>query len=64
VWRSSGSAEFLHLTPEAFKFPGSYLDRWARIGNSVPPLFMKAIADYIRRNVLQAEAASKGFTAA
>lgn len=30
--------------PEAFQFPGSYRDRWARVGNSVPPLFMKAIA--------------------
>jgi DNA (cytosine-5)-methyltransferase 1 len=35
--------------PEEFQFIGSYRARWARIGNSVPPLFMKAIAENIRR---------------
>jgi DNA (cytosine-5)-methyltransferase 1 len=30
--------------PEEFKMHGSYRDRWARVGNSVPPLFMMAIA--------------------
>jgi site-specific DNA-cytosine methylase len=39
--------------PEEFQFVGSYSDRWARVGNSVPPLFMKAIAEHIRRNLLQ-----------
>jgi len=38
--------------PERFQMHGSYRDKWARIGNSVPPLFMKAISEYIRRNVL------------
>ena len=37
--------------PEEFQFEGSYSTRWARIGNSVPPLFMKAIAEHIRRGV-------------
>ena len=37
-------------------FPNSYAwgkDAWARIGNSVPPLFMRAIARHIRRNILE-----------
>jgi site-specific DNA-cytosine methylase len=38
--------------PEEFQFVGSYSDRWAGVGNSVPPLFMKAIAEHIRRNLL------------
>jgi DNA (cytosine-5)-methyltransferase 1 len=37
--------------PEEFQFVGSYRDRWARIGNSVPPLFMKALAENISRYV-------------
>lgn len=38
--------------PEGFRFAGSYREKWARIGNSVPPLLVKAIADRIRQ-VLQ-----------
>jgi site-specific DNA-cytosine methylase len=34
--------------PEEFQLAGSYRARWARIGNGVPPLLMKAIADHIR----------------
>jgi site-specific DNA-cytosine methylase len=33
--------------PEEFRFTGSYRERWARNGNSVPPLLMKAIAESI-----------------
>lgn len=33
--------------PEGFQIQGNYRDKWARVGNSVPPLFMKAIAEYI-----------------
>ena len=33
--------------PEEFQFAGSYREKWARIGNSVPPLFMKAISEYL-----------------
>jgi hypothetical protein len=29
----------------------NYRTKWARIGDSVPPLFMKAIAEKIRRNL-------------
>ena len=50
--------------PEAFQFPGSYRDRWARIGNSVPPLFMRAIAEHLRRNALRADTPSRGATVA
>jgi len=39
--------------PESFMLEGSFIDKWARIGNSVPPLFMKAIAELIRRDVLE-----------
>lgn len=35
--------------PEQFQIRGSYEEKWARIGNSVPPLFMKAIAEHIQR---------------
>jgi site-specific DNA-cytosine methylase len=42
-------AKALASYPKAFEFRGSYNARWARIGNSVPPLFMKAIAGHIRR---------------
>ena len=38
--------------PAAFHMEGSYNERWARIGNSVPPVFMKALAEFIRRKVL------------
>ena len=34
--------------PEEFELVGSYRAKWARIGNSVPPLLMKAIAERIR----------------
>jgi len=46
-------AEIKALAPfsEQFQMRGSYKDKWARIGNSVPPLFMKALAENIRRNV-------------
>ena len=38
--------------PDAFRLTGTYYERWARIGNSVPPLFMRAIALHIRRHIL------------
>jgi site-specific DNA-cytosine methylase len=37
--------------PETFRIHGSYSEKWARIGNSVPPLFMRAIAEHIRFNL-------------
>ena len=36
----------------AFRLIGSVGDQWSRIGNSVPPLFMRAIALHIRHEIL------------
>lgn len=41
--------------PERFQFVGSNRDKWARIGNSVPPLLMRAIAERIRPTMLLAD---------
>jgi len=38
--------------PLSYKFDGNGREYWGRIGNSVPPLFMEAIARHIRINIL------------
>lgn len=38
--------------PAAFQFHGSYAEVKSRIGNSVPPLFMRAVAQHIRIAIL------------
>lgn len=38
--------------PDEFVLEGSYGARWARIGNSVPPPMMKAIALHVRKTIL------------
>jgi site-specific DNA-cytosine methylase len=38
--------------PAAFRLEGSFHKKWARVGNSVPPLFMRAIASHIRAHIL------------
>ena len=38
--------------PDDFKLIGKFKDKWARIGNSVPPLLMKAIAEHIKEKLL------------
>jgi len=38
--------------PDDFHVPGSYTDHWKRLGNSVPPLFMRAIALHVRDTIL------------
>lgn len=38
--------------PDAMEMVGDFKDKWARIGNSVPPLFMRAIARHLRERVL------------
>ena len=48
-------AKALASYPKAFEIRGGYNARWARIGNSVPPLFMRSIALHIRREVLNRE---------
>lgn len=38
--------------PDDFVFSNDYFEQWAQIGNSVPPLFMYAIANHIRNTIL------------
>lgn len=38
--------------PDAFQFVGKIGEAWDRIGNSVPPMFMKNIAEHIYTNIL------------
>ncbi|MGC4192904.1 MAG: DNA cytosine methyltransferase [Thermomicrobiales bacterium] len=38
--------------PPAFRFTGTYQEQWGRIGNSVPPFFMQAIASHLRTAIL------------
>ena len=49
---SIGEAKRLASFPDSFRMQGTFIQRWARIGNSVPPLFMRAIAGHIRREIL------------
>lgn len=46
-------AKRLASFPDDFIFLGSYREQWARIGNSVPPNLMKAIAEHIRKEILR-----------
>jgi DNA (cytosine-5)-methyltransferase 1 len=46
-------AKRLASYPDEFKFTGKYEDQWARIGNSVPPNFMKAIAEHVKNGILE-----------
>ena len=39
--------------PDDFKFKGSFTNQWMRIGNSVPPNLMRAIAEHIKVNILE-----------
>lgn len=39
--------------PDKYKFIGGYKNALMRIGNSVPPLFMRAIAIHIKKEILQ-----------
>lgn len=38
--------------PDDFILEGSFTERWARLGNSVPPMLMYAIARHIRQKIL------------
>lgn len=37
--------------PDDFQLTGSYAQQWAQLGNSVPPLMMKAIAETVRDKI-------------
>lgn len=39
--------------PDSFQFTGKSGEQWARIGNSVPPNLMRAIAEHIKANILE-----------
>lgn len=39
--------------PDDFILTGSYAQQWERLGNSVPPVMMKAIAEVIRDSILK-----------
>jgi DNA (cytosine-5)-methyltransferase 1 len=45
--------------PDGYRMTGSYRDQWSRIGNSVPPLFMRAIAGHIHEHILTAALAAR-----
>lgn len=45
-------AKIIASFPPDFELVGTYQQQWARIGNSVPPLFMRAIAAHVREHVL------------
>lgn len=49
---SIGELKRIGSFPDGFKLEGTYKDKVARIGNSVPPNMMKAIAEHIRDNIL------------
>lgn len=46
-------AKRLQSFPDSFVLIGNNLQKWARLGNSVPPLLMKAIATHIRTEILE-----------
>lgn len=45
-------AKRLGAFPDEYQLVGVRKEKWARIGNSVPPLFMRAIALHIREDIL------------
>lgn len=49
---SVGEAKRVASFPDDFEFIGNYSTQWMRIGNSVPPLFMRSIARHIRTEIL------------
>ena len=52
--RSLSSRELARCSsyPDAFQFTGKFSNAVSCIGNSVPPLFMRAIAEHIRDEIL------------
>ena len=53
-YMSSAEIQRIGSFPDGYTFIGDLDTRWERIGNSVPPLFMEAIARHIRHNILEA----------
>lgn len=46
--------------PDDFELSGTYGQQWERLGNSVPPLMMRAVAEAVRDEVLLPAAARTG----
>lgn len=46
--------------PDQFEFAGDWTSAVSRIGNSVPPLFMRAIAEHVARQLLPRREAVRG----
>ena len=38
--------------PDDFRLAGTYAQQWERLGRSVPPLMMRAVAEALREEVL------------
>lgn len=43
----------LQSFPDDFKLAGGFVREWACIGNSVPPLMMRAVADHVNNSIIQ-----------
>lgn len=46
--------------PDAYDFRGGWIESVQRIGNTVPPFLMRAIAEHIRTQILQSALQSQG----
>jgi DNA (cytosine-5)-methyltransferase 1 len=49
---SADEAKRISSYPDLYSMVGGYKEQWMRIGNSVPPLFMRSIANHIRTEIL------------
>ena len=51
-WLTIAEAKRIASFPDDFELIGSYQHRWARIGNAVMPMFMRALASHVRKEIL------------
>ena len=49
---AEGEIKRIGSFPDEYKIIGNLPTKWMRIGNSVPPLFMRSIARHIRSEIL------------
>lgn len=52
---AEGEIKRIGSFPDEYKMIGDLPTKWMRIGNSVPPLFMRSIANHIRNEILTPE---------
>ncbi len=50
-----GELKRLASFPDDFQFAGTFKEQWAQIGNAVMPKFMCAVAEHIKREILEKE---------